>query len=140
MTQRQAPMSTRILLIAHAPLAYALRECALHVFPDCAQTVMAIDVPPHEAPEITLAHAKKVFGLSSGQETLVLTDVLGATPANVAQKLVNDVPSRLIAGVNLPMLLRTVCYRHESLDALAQRAIDGGAQGVLEVDISKPTH
>jgi PTS system ascorbate-specific IIA component len=133
-------MSTRILLIAHAPLANALRECALHVFPDCAQTVIAIDVPPDEAPETTLAHAKLLLGETDHQETLVLTDVLGATPANVAKKLVDDVQSRLIAGVNLPMLLRTVCYRHEGLDALAKRAVDGGAQGVLEVEVSKPTH
>ena len=133
-------MSTRILLIAHAPLANALRECALHVFPDCAKAVIAIDVPPDEPPETTLAHAKLLFGESDDQETLVLTDVLGATPANVAKKLVDDVQSRLIAGVNLPMLLRTVCYRHEGVDALAKRAVDGGAQGVLEVEISKPTN
>jgi len=59
--------------------------------------------------------------------------VWGATPANVAQRLADDVQFKLIAGVNLPMLLRTVCYRHESLDLLAKRALDGGAQGVLAV-------
>jgi mannose PTS system EIIA component len=127
-------MSTRILLIAHAPLAHALRECALHVFPDCAQAVIAIDVPPDEAPDVTLASAKQLMQAHAAQDTLVLTDVLGATPANVAQRLVHDLPSKLIAGVNLPMLLRTVCYRHESLDALAQRALDGGAKGVLQVE------
>jgi PTS system ascorbate-specific IIA component len=130
-------MSTRILLIAHAPLANALRECALHVFPDCAQAVIAIDVPPDEAPEITLSNAKRLLEEQTPLDTLVLTDVLGATPANVAQKLVVDQHAQLIAGVNLPMLLRTVCYRHEGLDALAKRAVDGGANGVLQVDIPK---
>lgn len=127
-------MSTRILLIAHAPLAHALRECALHVFPDCAQAVIAIDVPPDEAPEVTLASAQTLLLAHEAGDTLVLTDVLGATPANVAQRLVVGMQSKLIAGVNLPMLLRTVCYRHESLDALAQRALDGGAKGVLQVE------
>jgi PTS system ascorbate-specific IIA component len=47
------------------------------------------------------------------------------------------VQSHLIAGVNLPMLLRTVCYRHEDVHALAKRAVDGGAQGVVQVEISK---
>lgn len=130
-------MSTRILLIAHAPLAQALRECALHVFPECAQAVIAIDVPPHESPDVTLASAQALLQAHEAQDTLVLTDVLGATPANVAQRLVDDVRSRLVAGVNLPMLLRTVCYRHESLDELAQRALDGGAKGVLQVACSK---
>ncbi|NBW54577.1 MAG: PTS fructose transporter subunit IIA [Betaproteobacteria bacterium] len=126
-------MSTRILLIAHAPLATALRDCALHVFPDCASEVIAIDVPAHEAPEDTLKAALQLLGASLGEDTLVLTDVLGATPANVAQRLVAGLQSRLIAGVNLPMLLRTVCYRHETLDVLTQRALSGGAQGVMQV-------
>ena len=130
-------MSTRILLIAHAPLAHALRECALHVFPDCAQAIIAIDVPPDEPPEATLANAKALMLDHAAQDTLILTDVLGATPANVAQRLVDDVQSHLIAGVNLPMLLRTVCYRHEDVHALAKRAVDGGAQGVVQVEISK---
>ncbi|NDG14622.1 MAG: PTS fructose transporter subunit IIA, partial [Betaproteobacteria bacterium] len=39
-------------------------------------------------------------------QTLVLTDVMGATPANVAQRLVNSQDAKLVAGVNLPMLLR----------------------------------
>ena len=130
-------MSTRILLIAHAPLANALRDCALHVFPDCAQAIIAIDVPPDEPPEQTLANAKELMMGHAAQDTLILTDVLGATPANVAQRLVDDVQSHLIAGVNLPMLLRTDCYRHEDVHALAKRAVDGGAQCVVQVEISK---
>lgn len=126
-------MSTRILLIAHAPLASALRDCALHVFPDCASEVMAIDVPAHEDPEDTLQAAKLSLGSNLNESTLVLTDVFGATPANIAKRLVEGVQSRLIAGVNLPMLLRTVCYRHEPLDVLTQRALSGGAQGVMQV-------
>ena len=89
-------MSTRILIIAHAPLASALRDCAMHVFPDCAQAVVAIDVPPYEPPEDTLATAMQQ--LQSPQDTLVLTDVMGATPANVAQRLLVVQGARLIAG------------------------------------------
>ena len=54
-------MNTRLLIIAHAPLAHALRECALHVFPDCWQEVLALDVPPHEAPEATLSAARALM-------------------------------------------------------------------------------
>jgi PTS system ascorbate-specific IIA component len=126
-------MSTRILLIAHAPLASALRDCALHVFPDCAQAVIAIDVLPDASPEDSLQAAQKLLGTPMDQDTLVLTDVFGATPSNVAKRLVSGMQSRLIAGVNLPMLLRTVCYRHEALEVLTQRALSGGAQGVMQV-------
>ena len=132
-------MSTRILISAHAPLATALRECALHVFPDCTGEVIAIDVPPDEAPEDTFASAQHLLDVEPGQQILVLTDVIGATPSNVAQRLVQAHESSLIAGVNLPMLLRTVCYRHENLEDLTSRALEGGTQGVLQLSGNSST-
>ena len=131
-----------ILIIAHAPLAHALRQCALHVFPDCGAELAAIDVQPNLPPEETLHMARIAMEqLSGGREikgVLVLTDIFGATPSNVAQKLVDGVKSRLITGVNLPMLLRSVSYRNEPLDALVSRAVVGGTQGVMQVAITAP--
>lgn len=131
-----------ILIIAHAPLAHALRQCALHVFPDCANGVAALDVQPNVTPEETLGAARismaQLATLPRATGVLVLVDVFGATPCNVAQKLVDGVNSKLIAGVNLPMLLRTVSYRHESLEALVARAVVGGTQGVMQVAITAP--
>lgn len=130
-------MNTHILIIAHAPLASALRECALHVFPDCAGDVLALDVPPDEAPEQTQANAQALLDSVAGP-ALLLTDVFGATPCNVAQRLVDGLQSRLVAGVNLPMLLRAVSYRSEPLDALVARALVGGTQGVMQVGAAAP--
>ena len=131
-----------ILLIAHAPLANALRQCALHVFPDCGSTVMAIDVQPNLSPDETLATARIALEQLTQpphvKGVLVLTDIFGATPSNVAQRLVDGVRSRLITGVNLPMLLRSVSYRHEPLDTLVSRAVVGGTQGVMQVAITAP--
>jgi mannose PTS system EIIA component len=131
-----------ILIIAHAPLAHALRECALHVFPDCGTDLAAIDVQPNLPPDETLATARIAMDqLTRGRPVggvLVLTDIFGATPSNVAQKLVDGVKSRLITGVNLPMLLRSVSYRNEPLDALVSRAVIGGTQGVMQVAITAP--
>ena len=131
-----------ILLIAHAPLANALRQCALHVFPDCATAVTAIDVQPNLSPDETLATARIALDQmrqpKEVQGVLVLTDIFGATPSNVAQKLVDGVTARLITGVNLPMLLRSVSYRHEPLDTLVSRAVIGGTQGVMQVAVTAP--
>jgi PTS system mannose-specific IIA component len=131
-----------ILLIAHAPLANALRQCALHVFPDCEATVAAIDVQPNLSPDETLATARialqQLGHLPQVKGVLVLADIFGATPSNVAQKLVDGVHSRLITGVNLPMLLRSVSYRHEPLEALVSRAVIGGTQGVMQVAVTAP--
>lgn len=122
-----------ILIIAHAPLAHALRECVLHVFPDSAAGVRALDVPAREAPEETLQRARQLTSDWDVEAVLILSDVFGATPCNVAQQLNDGVHARLVAGVNLPMLLRSVCYRHESLEALAARAQSGGTQGIMTV-------
>jgi PTS system ascorbate-specific IIA component len=127
-----------ILIVAHAPLASALRACVLHVFPDAADAVAALDVLPNVPPEESLAQARLLLRQSGLPQTLVVTDVFGATPCNVAQRLVDGVNSKLLTGVNLPMLLRTVSYRHESLDALVSRAMIGATQGVIQVAVTAP--
>ncbi|MFT5034939.1 MAG: PTS system mannose-specific IIA component [Litorivivens sp.] len=127
-----------ILIIAHAPLASALRQCVAHVFTDNPEGVAALDVQPNTPPEETLAQARIMLAQLGSTDALVLADVFGATPCNVAQKLVDGVHSKLITGVNLPMLLRTVSYRHETLDALVARALIGATQGVMQVAITAP--
>ena len=127
-----------ILIVAHAPLASALRDCALHVFPECAAGVQALDIAPNASPEESLVLAKAAMAQLNTPEVLLLSDVFGATPSNVAQKLNDGIDTRLLTGVNLPMLLRSVCYRHETLDALAARAQAGGAQGIMPVGFTAP--
>lgn len=122
-----------IVIIAHAPLASALRLCVAHVFPDRAEGVQAVDVLAQDTPERSLAQAQQACGHFGAAPLLLLTDVLGATPSNVARQLLAGREARLLAGVNLPMLLRAVSYRHESLDALMARALQGGTQGVQQI-------
>ena len=127
-----------ILILAHAPLASALRQCVLHVFPDNSAGLAALDVQPNTPPEETLAQARIMLGQLGTANVLVLVDVFGATPCNVAQKLIDGVHSKLITGINLPMLLRSVTYRHEPLDALVARALAGATQGVMQVAVTAP--
>ena len=131
-------MNIGILLIAHAPLASALRECVLHVYPEVAEGVLALDVQPQASPEVSIQSARALLNQLGVPNTLVLTDVFGATPCNVAQKVVDGTHAKLVAGVNLPMLLRTVNYRHESLDGLVARALSGGAQCIMQVAVTAP--
>ncbi len=131
-------MTTGILIIAHAPLASALRQSALHVFPEQARAVIAFDVQSDMPFEQSVAGARALMAELADPCTLVLTDVFGATPCNVAQKLVDGVKSRLIAGVNLPMLLRALTYRREPLEGLVARAMVGGTQGVMQVATAAP--
>ncbi|MDR3369303.1 PTS fructose transporter subunit IIA [Rhodoferax sp.] len=131
-------MNNGIFIIAHAPLASALRQCVLHVFPDAATALAVFDVQPNMPAEETLAAAQMTLSLLNTPRTLILTDLFGATPCNIAQKLVDGVTSRLITGVNLPMLMRAVTYRNESMDALVARVLAGGTQGVMQVAVTAP--
>lgn len=131
-------MSTRLLLIAHAPLAQALRACALHVFADCGEVLVALDVQPDATPAVTLAKARDLLASWGDGDVLVLTDLFGATPSNIAQQLVQGRSARLVAGVNLPMLLRALTYRKAPLDDLVNRVLVGGTQGVVQIGSTAP--
>lgn len=127
-----------LLIIAHAPLASALRQGVLHVFPDAAHEVAALDILPTVSPEVSLASARIVLSELSCPQALLVADMFGATPCNVAQKVADGGRYKLIAGANLPMLLRAMTYRHESLDEMVSRALAGGAQGVMPVATVAP--
>ena len=132
-------MNNRILLIAHAPLAHALAQCAAHVFPDAGEHVMAFDIGADADPVVSLQQAEALLACNGGGPVLVLSDVFGATPHNIAQELVRQhTNTRLVAGVNLPMLLRAIGYRHEALDSLVARAVAGGSQGIMQVTQASP--
>jgi PTS system ascorbate-specific IIA component len=130
---------TTVLIIAHAPLASALREVAQHAYPDCAADVLALDVPRDASAEQIEADARALISQHSDAETLVFTDVFGATPCRGATLLLGNPRVRLVAGVNVPMLWRTLCYgTREPLDALVARAVAGATQGVMHVTASPP--
>lgn len=129
---------TGIVLIAHAPLASALESCVEHVYacePGMAKAnLRALDVPPDARPEDLQDRARElVKEVDSGAGVLVLTDALGATPGNLASQLSEPGRVAVIAGVNLPMLLRAICYRDGTLDGVAEKALSGGQQGMMQV-------
>lgn len=126
-------MKNGLLIIAHAPLASALRQCVGHVFPDRLDDVLALDVPAEATAEQTLAAAREAVRRLGGGPVLILTDIQGATPCNVAHKLLSEANTRMVTGVNLPMLLRAVTYQQEPLDDLMARALQGGTQGVQQI-------
>lgn len=144
-----------ILIIAHTPLASALRAVASHVYGERADRVQALDVSDGESPAAIADAARQRLAALGQREVLVMTDVLGATPSNAAAALVHGggvtartevapnvaVEMDVVAGVNVPMLWRTLCYLDEPLPALVERALAGAAKGLVKVppaDASDP--
>jgi PTS system mannose-specific IIA component len=127
-----------LLIIAHAPLASSLKAVANHTFPDCGVRLEALDVSPEMAVEEIEARARDLLQQVRNPEAIIFTDVFGATPCNVAQRLGDGVQVKVIAGVNVPMLWRSLCYAQEPVDAVVARAVAGATQGVMQVATSRP--
>lgn len=128
----------RLLVIAHAPLASALQAVAAHLFPDAAAAMLICDVEADQAPEAVEQVALAQVAALGDVELLILTDVFGATPCNVARRLGDRASSRVLVGVNVPMLWRALGHLHEPLDKLATLAAAGAAQGVMQLANSRP--
>jgi len=127
----------QLLIVAHSPLATSLQAVAQHVYPDCGGALAAIDVLPGASPEDTIARVRQALDAAGGAEVLILVDVFGATPCNAALAAADGSRSRVVAGVNVPMLWRTLCYADQPLDDLVTRAVAGASQGVMHVSVPR---
>lgn len=127
-----------ILIVAHRPLASALAASAAHVY-TCdpargAGQLRVLDVDPSADVDATAELARGLAAqIDDGSGVLVVTDAFGATPGNVAAQLAQPGRIAVVAGVNLPMLLRALCYRDGTLADTVDKALAGGVQGVMQV-------
>lgn len=128
----------RLLVIAHVPLASALKAVAAHVFPEAASDVLAIDVQPGQSCEAVDDQLRQALSGLEGQDLLVLADVFGATPCNVARRLAERPATCVVTGVNVPMLWRALSYRNEPLERLCGLALAGATQGVIQLVSTSP--
>ena len=128
-----APM-IGILLVSHGAFGEALIHSASHVLGKRPLYLRQLGVTVHDDPEAIRPVAEDLIRfLDQGAGVLVLTDIYGATPSNIAARLLRPGRVEGIAGVNLPMLIRALNYRDEPLAALVQKALAGGAEGVTRM-------
>lgn len=128
-------MSVGILLVTHNRIGWELLETAKETLGFCPLQTQTLDVLQDADPAIMMRRAREVAGsLDDGDGVLVLTDAYGSTPSNIAASLASDQRIVVVAGVNLPMLLRIFNYPGLSLTELADKALTGGQDGVLLVE------
>ena len=124
-----------IFLITHGTLGESLIQCCCHVLNKRPVQIAQLGVSAQDDPLDVLPLARNMLGwVDGGEGVLVLTDIYGATPSNIAAKLVMPGRIELVAGVNLPMLLRVLTYRERDMPTLVKRAVSGACDGVLHVD------
>ncbi len=124
-----------IFIVAHGAFGEALIHCASHVLGTRPPQVLQLSVTIHDDPEAILPQAKELVKLlDEGDGVLVFSDILGATPSNIATRLLDPGRVEGISGVNLPMLIRALTYREEALASVAEKAIAGGVAGVVHLN------
>jgi PTS system ascorbate-specific IIA component len=126
-------MSVGVLLLTHESMGPALVSAARHVLGRLPLSVDVQEVAPNADPDQTLRDAAaRARELDHGDGVLVLSDLYGATPCNVANRLPKlGVHMHCVSGLNLPMLLRVLNYPEQSLDELAETAATGGRGGIF---------
>ena len=123
-----------IFLITHGTFGESLVQNVCHVLNNRPQLIAQLGIAAQDDPQEMLAIAQQMLQqVDSGEGVLVMTDILGATPSNIALKLLEPGRVEGIAGVSLPMLLRALTYRKNGMETLMEKAISGGRDGVINM-------
>ena len=124
-----------ILIVSHGAFGEALIHCASHVLGKRPLRVRQVGVTVHDYPDAMLAQAQElVRQLDDGDGVLVFTDILGATPSNIASRLLKAGTIEGVSGVSLPMLIRALTYREEPLAAVVARAISAAHECTVHIE------
>lgn len=127
-------MSVGLLIISHSGIGPALLGTTTHMLNSCPLNARLLTVTADSEPEELMASALELLELlDEGDGVLVLTDLYGSTPSNIAVRLGQYYNIRVISGMNLPMLVRILNYSQLTLDALAEKAVSGGRDGIFLV-------
>ena len=126
-------MKVGILLVTHSDIGKQLLLTATSVFGKNPFQVELLSVDNYDQPNAVKELAEKyVKFLDNGAGVLVLTDIIGTTPSNIASSINHD-KIKVVAGLNLSMILNVFNYPENSLDQLSIKALEGGIQGVSKI-------
>jgi PTS system mannose-specific IIA component len=128
-----------LMIITHNQIGTALVETATRMLDSCPMPVEIISVNSADNPEDVLQQSgEKLARLNQGDGVIVLTDMYGSTPSNIAIRVCEDHDKNnirgnvvVIAGVNLPMLVRLLNYPNLNLQQMIDKAVSGGRDGIL---------
>jgi len=124
-----------ILIITHGEFGKNLMDCAEHMLGTSPPQLASLAISSKDDPSQVLPRVKDLLkSVDSGEGVLVLSDIYGATPCNIVTQILQPGLIEGVAGVNLPMLVRVMTYRHESLSVLVEKAVSGGREGVVSFD------
>jgi mannose PTS system EIIA component len=124
-----------ILLVTHNGLGDSLLDCVRHVTGKLPGHLRTVSVLADDDPQLKEQEVRnQVNQLNAGEGVLILTDLYGATPCNIARRVCAPGLVEGVAGVNLPMLLRVACGPDLPLADMLQRATQGGKDCIVPLN------
>lgn len=127
-------MNTGILILTHNGIGPALLGTVKHMLDVTAVPAKLLNTSTEDDPDQLAAHIEELIeSLDNGHGVLVLTDLAGSTPSNMAAKLARNNNIRIVSGVNVSMLLRVLNYPDLPLPELTEKALSGGRDGIYEI-------
>jgi mannose PTS system EIIA component len=127
-----------VLLVTHGEIGTAMVTSASQILGGAPGQVATLSVWRHDDPDDLVLRARELLEtIDAGDGALILTDIFGATPGNVVSRLLRDGHIEGVSGLSLPMLLRVVTGRNGSLSGAVQRAMTGGAEGVVHMNTDR---
>jgi PTS system ascorbate-specific IIA component len=124
------------LIISHINFGEGLISCVTHVLGQRPPQLATLAIGPNDDPTDLLPAAREVVKLlDTGKGVVIFTDIYGASPCNLACKLMDPGKVEVVTGVNLPMLVRALTYRNRDLETVIKKAVSGGCDGVLHVEL-----
>lgn len=124
-----------IIVIAHSEIANSFAYCAEHILAKRIENLHILAVRKTEDADSILERAKELVSkFNDDHGILILADLFGATPCNIAQKLVQKNKVELITGLNLPMLIRAISYAKHDLATVRAKAFEGAVSGIMHID------
>lgn len=128
-------MSVNILIITHNLIGQELIATATSILGNNALAIHSLSIPANLEPEQIGSYAdtirNSIVQLNSAQGVLILTDVYGATPNNLARYFAASLKAEVVSGINLPMLLRILNYNGQQLDQLVTTAVEGAIKSII---------
>ena len=125
-------MNVGLMLVTHGKLGRHLLDTMAEMMGSLPLAADVLEVRLVQSPEAMLAQGVKMLErLDSGAGVLILTDAFGSTPSNIANRLCADARTQVVAGINLPMLIRIFNYPKLDLDAMVKNAVEGGQRGIV---------
>ena len=129
-----------ILIVAHGTLGESLIHCASHVMGKRPLYLRQLGVTVHDDPEALLPQGRDLIRfLDQGQGVLVMTDIFGATPSNIACNLLEPDRVQGVSGINMPMLIKALTYRDKPMEVLIQKTLAAAQEGVIRMAVEPDT-